>query len=226
MKRLCSFKHWDRGFESHSRYGCLSAFLLCLCCSTYVAGFRQGSSPVQGILRTVYKIHISRLILMGKGKNKISSATASQSAVAVDCHPRSINYYGKPCRLAFRSWKGFLWDAVHDTLIEHISIIIIWLHNVINHSRDSVVGIATGYGLDEQGVGVGVPVGSRIFSSSRCPDPLWGSPSPLSNGYRGRFPRDKAAGAWSWPLTSNKCRGKIKCGSIRPLPHTYSWRSA
>jgi hypothetical protein len=31
-------------------------------------------------------------------------------------------------------------------------------------SRDSVVGIATGYGLDNRGVGVRVPVGSRIFS--------------------------------------------------------------
>jgi hypothetical protein len=41
--------------------------------------------------------------------------------------------------------------------------------------RDSVVSITTGYGLDDRGVGVGVPVGSRIFSSPRCPDRLWGS---------------------------------------------------
>jgi hypothetical protein len=33
-------------------------------------------------------------------------------------------------------------------------------------SRASVVGIATGYGLDDRGVGVRVPVGSRIFSIS------------------------------------------------------------
>jgi hypothetical protein len=33
MNCLRSFKHWDRGFESHSRHGSLSAFLLCLCCS-------------------------------------------------------------------------------------------------------------------------------------------------------------------------------------------------
>jgi hypothetical protein len=38
-------------------------------------------------------------------------------------------------------------------------------------SRDSVVGIATGYGLDEGGVGVRVPVGSRIFSTSSRPVP-------------------------------------------------------
>jgi hypothetical protein len=56
-------------------------------------------------------------------------------------------------------------------------------------SRESAVGIATGYGLDDQGVGVRVPLGSRIFSSPRRPDRLWGPPNLLSNGYRGFFLR-------------------------------------
>jgi hypothetical protein len=55
-------------------------------------------------------------------------------------------------------------------------------------SRDSAVGIATGYGLDDRGVGVRVPVGLRIFSSPCRPDWLWGTPSFLFNGYRGHQP--------------------------------------
>jgi hypothetical protein len=42
----------------------------------------------------------------------------------------------------------------------------------------SVVGIATSYGLDDQGVGVRVPVGSRIFSPPNRLDRFWGPPIP------------------------------------------------
>jgi hypothetical protein len=56
-------------------------------------------------------------------------------------------------------------------------------------SRDSAVGIATGYRLDDRGVGLRVAVGSRIFSSLRCPDRLWGSPNLVSSGYRRLFPQ-------------------------------------
>jgi hypothetical protein len=62
-------------------------------------------------------------------------------------------------------------------------------NSAIIRSRDSVVGIATGYGLDDRGVGVRVPVVSRIFSSPRCPDRLWVPLNLISNGYRGFFPR-------------------------------------
>jgi hypothetical protein len=46
----------DRGFESHSRHGCLCAFILCLCCSVYSRGLATSWSPVQGVLPTVYMI--------------------------------------------------------------------------------------------------------------------------------------------------------------------------
>jgi hypothetical protein len=55
---------------------------------------------------------------------------------------------------------------------------------LLDFVHDSAVGIATAYGLNRV-----VPVGSRIFSSPRRPGRIWGSPSLLSKGYRGFFPR-------------------------------------
>jgi hypothetical protein len=57
-------------------------------------------------------------------------------------------------------------------------------------NRGSVVGIATGYGLDDRGVGVRVPVGSRIFSTGPGAHP---TSYPMSTG--GSFPGDKAVGS-------------------------------
>jgi hypothetical protein len=59
--------------------------------------------------------------------------------------------------------------------------------------------LTTGYGLDDRGFGIHVPVGSRIFSFPRRPDRLWGPPNVLSNGNRGASPGGKAARAWMWP---------------------------
>jgi hypothetical protein len=79
-------------------------------------------------------------------------------------------------------------------------------------SRDSPVGIATGYGLDEREVGVRVPVRSRIVISPYRPDRLWGPPNILSNGYEGLFLRGVKQTALLRPLTSRKR------GSIHPPP--------
>jgi hypothetical protein len=62
-------------------------------------------------------------------------------------------------------------------------------------SRDIAVGIATAYGLDDQGFGVLVPVGAKFFSSPFRPDLFWCPHSLLSNGYRGSFPVHKVAAA-------------------------------
>jgi hypothetical protein len=57
-------------------------------------------------------------------------------------------------------------------------------------SRDSVVGIATGYGLDDRGVGVRVPLASRIFSTLSRPalgstqPPVQWVPGALSPGVK------------------------------------------
>jgi hypothetical protein len=49
---------------------------------------------------------------------------------------------------------------------------------IIVGSRDSAVGIATGYGLEDRGVGVRVPVGAKIFSFPCRPDRSWGPIHP------------------------------------------------
>jgi hypothetical protein len=59
-------------------------------------------------------------------------------------------------------------------------------------SRDSVVGIATSYGLDKRGVGVRVSVGSRIFSTSSRS--ALRSIQPLIQWVKGALSRGKAAG--------------------------------
>jgi hypothetical protein len=88
------------------------------------------------------------------------------------------------------------------------NIVKFWGRATINRvwigywSWDSSDGIATGYGLDDRGVGVRVPVGPRIFSSPRRPDPLW-EPTSYPMGTGGDFRESKAACAWRWSLTSN-----------------------
>jgi hypothetical protein len=100
------------------------------------------------------------------------------------------------------NWRSILYKRTHfirtnalfPTLQTSLFTFIYCRHNsvklIVNiRSWDSVVGIETGDGLDDRGVGVRVPVGSRIFFSSRRPDRLWGPPSLLSNEYREFFPQ-------------------------------------
>jgi hypothetical protein len=69
--------------------------------------------------------------------------------------------------------------------------------------RGAVVGIATGYGLDDRGVGVRVPV---VLKFSLLHVGQTGSGVRLTSypmGTVGFSPGGKAAGARSFPLTSN-----------------------
>jgi hypothetical protein len=63
---------------------------------------------------------------------------------------------------------GLFFDPEHggDILLGNVG----WLsadHTPLYVNRDSIVSIATGYGLGDRGVRVRVPVGSNIFSSPR-----------------------------------------------------------
>jgi hypothetical protein len=59
-----------------------------------------------------------------------------------------------------------------ELLLLILSLYFIFCKEHVTRSRDSSVGIATGYGLDDRWVRVQVPVGSRIFTSPRRPDRL------------------------------------------------------
>jgi hypothetical protein len=59
-------------------------------------------------------------------------------------------------------------------------------------NRNSVVSIATGYGLDDGGVGVRVPVGSRIFSSPSSRPALGSTQLPTELVPASYFPGNKA----------------------------------
>jgi hypothetical protein len=50
MNCFRTLQRWDRGFEYHSRYGCLCLFCVCI-----GSGLATGWSPIQGVLPTVYK---------------------------------------------------------------------------------------------------------------------------------------------------------------------------
>jgi hypothetical protein len=101
-----------------------------------------------------------------------------------------------------------------------------WLFSAVTAKQlvvywGSIVSIATGYGLDNRGVRVRVPVGSRIFSSPHHPYWFWGPPSCLASGYLGLF-------LWGVKLTTHHQlmpRSRQR-GSIDPLPHMSSWYSA
>jgi hypothetical protein len=80
------------------------------------------------------------------------------------------------------------------TILKQFSNFTFWSVHTTRGRWDSAIGIATGYGLEDRGVRVRVPIWSRIFSSPRRPDRFRGPHSLLSSGYRGSFPGLKRQG--------------------------------
>jgi hypothetical protein len=88
-----------------------------------------------------------------------------------------------------RKINFFLWNDFKAPRLSYIS-------------QYRVVSIATSYQLDTRGVRVRVPVGSRISLLHVV------HPTSYPMGTMGSYPGGKAAGAWSWPLTSSLCWGQ------------------
>jgi hypothetical protein len=68
--------------------------------------------------------------------------------------------------------------------------------------RDSSVGIALSHGLANGSSRVRIPAGAGNFSHHRVQNGSGAHPASYPMGNRGSFSGGKAAGAWSWPLTS------------------------
>jgi hypothetical protein len=67
---------------------------------------------------------------------------------------------------------------------------------VVMHSRDSSVGIAVGYGLDDRGSRVPFAAGAGNFSLHHRVQNVSGAhPASYPMGTKGSFPEGKAAGA-------------------------------
>jgi hypothetical protein len=77
------------------------------------------------------------------------------------------------------SWRTVSFPLSPNVAVFHFHFRI---HPIHRESRDSSVGIMTGYELDNQGVGIRVQLGARIFTSSCRPDRFWVSPTLLSRG--------------------------------------------
>jgi hypothetical protein len=73
-------------------------------------------------------------------------------------------------------------------------------------------------------LGVRVPEGVGNFSlHHRVQTGSEAQPATYSVGSRGSFPRDKTAGAWSWPLISIYYRGQECVELYLHSPNTTSW---
>jgi hypothetical protein len=71
------------------------------------------------------------------------------------------------------------------------------------YNRDSSVGIALGYRVDDRGSRVRFPTGAGNFSlHHRIQNGSGAHQASYQMGNRGSFPGVKAAGASSWPVTS------------------------
>jgi hypothetical protein len=104
--------YWDRGFESHSRHVCMSAFLFMLSCVG--RGLEMGRSPAQGVPSRclngfmVWEVS-SEWELLHEANNKqqfheIDVAEGQMSSVSYFVYVRSSQWNGSCCN--YTTWRA------------------------------------------------------------------------------------------------------------------------
>jgi hypothetical protein len=97
------------------------------------------------------------------------------------------------------------WSPAGKVPIRTVHAFFLFFFLFFFHSkcRDSSVGVATGYGLDDRMIGGRFPPGASNFSLPHHVQTSSGAHAasyPIGTG--DFFPGSKAVGAWCWPLTS------------------------
>jgi hypothetical protein len=96
------------------------------------------------------------------------------------------------------------------------------VENSVNMSRDSSVGIATGYGLDGQGGGSSSPGRVNNFHLSISSRPALGSTQPPIKWVPGSLSRGKSGRGVKLTTHLQLVPRSRKFGSIHPLPYLIS----
>jgi hypothetical protein len=138
----------------------------------------------------------------------------------------SMYNYVLPNFLSMVHWVYFLWNLFCGSrlldleLKEHVTFLEEeFKENFLFSSVLRFRAIFPRRVLDDRSCRFRFPAGARNFSLHHCVQNGSGvHPASYPMGTRGSFPGSKAAGAWSWPLTSIWCQGQRMSGTIPPLP--------
>jgi hypothetical protein len=150
-----------------------------------------GSNPTRGMDVCVRLLHVRVFLCIGRG---VATAHAPSKESYRQRNWKSGQSQRKGCRAIIITIminddnnNNSSYSRVERDTGKHVfrllSLIRVTWNSVLSVSRQvKGAGIATNYGLDDQGFRVRVPVGWRISSCLNRPDRLWGPPNLLSNG--------------------------------------------
>jgi hypothetical protein len=132
-------------------------------CATYVCTHQLQSLPEN---RVQVLVHVSHHFIV---------------TVAIHCHGHhgELRVINRPTYTLYQNkrvtqWKYASYSISDPNALTEMNLAKWFVQYPFNRSRDSVLGIAIDYRLNDWGVGVWAWVGSRIFYFPRRPDRFWG----------------------------------------------------